>query len=114
MPLLAPLLAALAMKANAIVAGALDSMDRRARVRRERASLLDLDAMGDDRLRDVGLTRDAIRCGLRDRRSPMRAAWSCARGSRELGGLYSRRWGDPVDWPDRPDRMVTYVRYLGW
>ena len=109
MPMIAPLLGAAVARAHSIAAGATTALADRARVQRERTTLLRMDDMNDDLLRDIGLTRDAIRCGLNDPRSPMRAARRCARGTFDAGGLNSARWGRPDRYP-----RVAAERYLGW
>lgn len=109
MPLITPLLVSSARRAHGIFEALLSRLDERARVRRERSILLELDAMNDDRLYDLGLSREAIRCGLRASRQPMATARACR--VRPIGGLHSKRWGDPTVWPDRP---VAHERYLGW
>ena len=76
-----------------------------ARTRREHLILRDLDAMNDDRLYDLGLSREAIRCGLEAAHHPMAAARACR--VHPVGGLNSERWGDHLE-------PFQRERYLGW
>lgn len=108
MPLTAPLLAAFAVRANRAVAQIVRAPGSLARGQRERRLLQNLSELDDARLHDLGLSRDAIRCGLRSR-NPLAAARAHRRPT--VGGLNSMRWGDASVWPDRQFRRE---RYLGW
>lgn len=106
MTLIAPLLT-FAARVEAHVASRLGAITRR---RRERASLRAFAAMGDDRLHDLGLTREGLRCGLAAPAEPLRAALACRTHAplppRPLGRMAplrdSARWG------------ASRVAYLGW
>ena len=112
MTLTAPLLSLVARIEGRVA----ERLRARLRTRRERASLRALFAMTDDRLHDLGLTREALRCGLAAREAPMRTMRLC-RSPDPLERLRSSppaqlrslredaRWGE---------RRVYPERHLGW
>ena len=105
MPLFATISALIAERTQR----AFGSLNRRvrdaARTRREHMILRDLDGRNDDRLYDLGLSREAIRCGLEAAHHPMAAARACR--VHPVGGLNSERWGDHLE-------PFQRERYLGW
>ena len=127
MAFVAPLLVALGTRAHGLVHHALErgeaTVRKALKARRERAILLGLSELSDDRLHDVGLTREAVRCGIAARHAPMRTMRACrstdplARVQHRLRGRGaadalaplrdSARWGEP-------DRRIAHERHLGW
>lgn len=106
MTLIAPLLA-LTARAEAHVAARIASMTRR---RRERASLRAFAAMSDDRLHDLGLTREGLRCGLAAPSEPLRAALAC----RTHAPLPPRTPGRMAPLRDSARWGAQRVTHLGW
>ena len=107
MPLLVPFLARIAEPVRRAAETLKINMRDAARTRREHVVLRDLDAMNDDRLYDLGFSREAIRCGLAAAHRPLSVARACR--ERPVGGLNSRRWGSASD-----ARPFQRERYLGW
>ena len=101
-----PLLSALGTHADAALTRATARMAASFRRRRARATMRLLAALGDERLHDVGLTRDAVACGM-GAPDPLHAARLCTTPD----GLAPLRDGARRS---AVDRRVPHERHLGW
>ena len=112
MPMFAPLLAATVDRAERALAPLTDRATAALRARRERDLLASFDAMGDDRLYDLGLSRDAIRCGLSAPREPMAVARACR--TAPAGRVNPTRRNLPSERRFATPPRFPRERFLGW